>query len=166
MGQTIKVQEKTYKDLESFVCCMYGKPSYSSVNKLRYDIFMQKFRPKSGKVLSASDGVDLSLLPPCQDSLYMHIQRANYQAYIWNNSIVHYPKIESPLDHGWELDENDKLDYKWTNGEILPVELIDIINEIDEKENMDNTDGHEDNESDLEIEYIADEELEGSDLDD
>ena len=72
---------------------------------------MQKFRPTSGYVLSSFDGKDMSLLPPCQDSLYMHIQRASYQAWIWNSSLEGYLEIPSPVGHGWVLDESDKLNY-------------------------------------------------------
>ena len=50
---------------------MYGKPSYTSVNKLRYDSFSQKYQGTSGQVLSAFGGIDLSL-PPCRASLDMY----------------------------------------------------------------------------------------------
>ena len=69
LGQITEVQTKTFKELEQFVCCMYGKPKYASINKLRYDLLLQKFRPISGNVLSSVDGIDLNLLPPCKDSL-------------------------------------------------------------------------------------------------
>ena len=132
---------------------MYGKPKYTSVNKLRYDLFMQNIRPKSGYVLSSFDGIDMSLLPPCQDSLYMHIQRANYQAWIWNSSLERYPEIPSPVGHGWVLDESDKLNYDWTKGDIMPQELVDIICEsrlgedrevYDDNEDSDEEDGGSD----------------------
>ena len=77
-------------------------------------------------------GQTLNLLPPCKDSLYMHIQRADYQAMIWNNSSARYPEIPSPVDHGWVLDESGKLNYdrtiKW---DIMPQELVDIICETE-----------------------------------
>ena len=104
------VRALRYKQ-KQFVCCMYGKPKYASVNKRRYDLFMQKFRPTSGNVLSSVNGIDLSLLPYCKDSLYIHIQRANYQAMIWDNSSEHYPEILSPAGHGWVLDDSGKLNY-------------------------------------------------------
>ena len=53
LGQDIDIQATRFNELEHFVCCTYGKPKYPSVNKLRYDLFMQKFRPKSGYVLSS-----------------------------------------------------------------------------------------------------------------
>ena len=114
LGGSIDILPETFDEVEKFVCCMYGKPKYDSVNKLRYDLFTQKLRPKLGNVLSGFDGIDLSLLPHCQDSLYMHVQRANYQALIWNNSLERYPDIPSPVGHGWLLDEEGKLGYHWT----------------------------------------------------
>ena len=73
-------------DHVEFVCRMYGKPSYTSVNKLRYDSFAQKYQGTSGQVLSAFDCIDLNLLPPCRASLEMHSKRANYQSFIWCHS--------------------------------------------------------------------------------
>ena len=72
-GESVNVKESSLDDLERFVCSMYGKPKYTSVNKLCYDLFMKKFMPKPGQLLSSGDGIDLSLLPPRQDSLQMHI---------------------------------------------------------------------------------------------
>ena len=127
---------------------MYGKPKYASVNKLRYDLFMKKFRPKSQNVLSSFDGIDMTLLPPCQDSLYMHIQRANYQALIWISSLEHYPDIPSPVGHGWVLDESTKLNYTWTNGDIMPRELVDMICESGLEKDKGTYDTKEDSEDD------------------
>ena len=70
-------------DLERFVCCMYGKSQFSSLNKLRYDSFSQRYQGTSRQVLSSFAGIDLSLLPRFRASLDVHAQRANYQAYIW-----------------------------------------------------------------------------------
>ena len=153
LGQDIDIQATTFNELEHFVCCMYGKPKYSSINKLRYDLFMQKFRPKSGYVLSSFDGIDMSLLPPCQGSLYMHTQWANYQAWIWNSSLERHLEIPSPVGHGWVLDESDKLNYDWTKEDIMPQELADIICEsrlgedrevYDDNEDSDEEDGGSD----------------------
>ena len=83
----------------------------------------------------------------------MHIQRANYQAMIWNNSLERYPEIPSPVGHGWVLDESGKLNYDWTKGDIMPQELVDIICETelgeerevsDDNEDSDNEDGYYD----------------------
>ena len=33
LEENVDVKESTLEDLERFVCCMYGKPKYTSVNK-------------------------------------------------------------------------------------------------------------------------------------
>ena len=67
---------------------MYGKATYTKVNQLRYDSFQQKYQGTSGKVLDAF-GIIFFLLvqlnsisPTCIVSLEMHVQRANYWAFI------------------------------------------------------------------------------------
>ena len=140
---------------------MYGKSKYTSVNKLRYAMFTQKFKPKQGHLLSSSDGVGLSLLPPGKDSLRMHIIRANYQTYIWNNSKVCNPGIPSPDGDGWVLDEYGHLVYEWTKEEIMPQQLIDIICESEEDEEEDIS--TKDDNDEIEIDNMIDIMFEDSD---
>ena len=106
---------------------MYGKPKYTDVNKLRYDLFAQKYQGRSGQLLSSYDGVDLSLLPPCRKSLEMHIRRVNYQAYIWLHADQRYPDVPSPVGHGWKLAEDNTIENEWTSRYIFPQELVDIM---------------------------------------
>ena len=89
---------------------------YTDVNKLRYDMFAQKYQGKSGQLLSSYDGVDLSLLPPSRGSLQMHIKKATYQAYIWLHADQPYPDVPSPEGHGWKLADDNSIDYEWTSG--------------------------------------------------
>ena len=67
LGQNIEIQDTTSDELEQFVCCIGGK--------LRYDLFMQKYQPKPGNLLTNVDGIDLNL----------HVRRVNYQAMVWNS---------------------------------------------------------------------------------
>ena len=69
--------------LERFVCYMYVKTQYSSVNKPKYILFSQMPPDTFGQILGAFDGIDLSFLPPCRASLDMHAHRTNYQVYRW-----------------------------------------------------------------------------------
>ena len=55
--------------LEAFVCALYGKETYSTVDKLRYNKVRQSFKGRKN-ILSSSDGVDLSQMPPCDQVLY------------------------------------------------------------------------------------------------
>ena len=76
-------------DLGRFVCCMYGKAQFSSVNKLRYDSFSQRYQGTSRQVLSSFAGMDLSLLPRFRAALDLHVQRTNHKAYIYGVMHTH-----------------------------------------------------------------------------
>ena len=153
MGESLDVPKSTFQQLEKFVCNMYGKSKYISVNKLRYAMFTQKFKPKPGHLLSSSDGVDLSLLPPSKDSLRIHIIRAN--------SKVCNPGIPSPDGHGRVLNEHEHLVYEWTKEEIMPQQLIDIICKPEEDEEGDSS--TEDDNDEIEIDNMIDIMFEDSD---
>jgi len=102
LGNDNNVHEDDFSALEKFVCRMYhpSKPTYTDLNRLRVDCFRQKFHPRASTVLSNTDGMDLSLLPPCRASLRMHILRSNYKTYIWKMALVPKPDIVSPIVHG------------------------------------------------------------------
>ena len=82
------VSEDILKDLETYVCELYGKKDYLSVNEARIRIF------KGGKH-------DDLCLPPNKDSLMKHINRANYQAGIYMCCMLQNPEIPSPVGNGW-----------------------------------------------------------------
>ena len=42
-------------------------------------------------------------LPPTRDSLYLHIQRAHYQSFIWKRAHVPKPIIPEATEFGWEM---------------------------------------------------------------
>jgi len=56
------------------------------------------------------------------------IKRCNYQAYIWLNAhqsaLLLLPR---PQGLGWEVNDVGALEIKWTEGELMPQELADII---------------------------------------
>ena len=80
--------------LEEFVCLLFGNRRIKKINELRYSLHKAKFEKKE-KV------IDLSLLPPCWDSLKLHISRANYVARRYRLSeqaVIEEPSKEL---HGW-----------------------------------------------------------------
>lgn len=140
LGLSAEVDTKTMSDLEQFVCEMYGKPSYTDVNKFCFDMVRQRFRTGAGSVLSSNDRIDLSLLSPCRSTLHMHIKRANYQALVWKESTnAYYPDLPSPEEHGWKINSNGDIDYNWCGGDIIPQELVDILS-TNEPESNDSDD--------------------------
>ena len=128
---SLNLENDFHDGIEQFVCCLYGRPKYTSVDKLRYDLCLEKFQTGGGSgPLSACDGTDLSLLPPCKTSLRLHTERANYQTLIWKNAHIQTPDIPSPVGKGWQEDESG-LQIQWTEGDILPGELVDILCEVE-----------------------------------
>ena len=58
----------------------------TDINKLRHQKFLERFGTTPSVLLDTYNGVDMSLLPPCRDSLRMHVKRANFQALVWNDA--------------------------------------------------------------------------------
>jgi len=115
------------QELQRFVCCMYGKPSYFESNKLRLDMFKARCEAKSvNKSFSIHNGIDLSLLPPCLSSLQLHCSRVNYQAFIWRHSHHANVDIPTPVRRGWKLDHGD-LCIEWTCENVLLQQLMDVL---------------------------------------
>ena len=68
----------------------------------------------------------------------MHIRRANYQCLIWCKGDQATPDIPPSDGHGW-YQENGKLAYQWTDGDIMPKELVDVlIEELPDDEDEEN----------------------------
>ena len=70
----------------------------------------------------------MTLLPPSQSALKMHIKRANYQAMVWKNANVKSPNIpDAAMGHGWYTGQSG-LEYDWCDGPFIPQVLLFIIN--------------------------------------
>ena len=126
LGSRVEIEDRVFKDLEKFTCLMYGS-KLGDINSLRYEKFIERFSAKPGEVLTSYNGVDMSLLPPCRESLKMHVRRANYQALIWKKADQATPSIPGPDGHGWNTNVEGELEICWTNGNLMPQELADII---------------------------------------
>ena len=56
------------------------------------------------------------------------MDRANYQTLIWKTAHLPHHIIPNPVGRGWES-SGTGLDITWTNGDILPQDLADILSE-------------------------------------
>lgn len=75
---------------------------------------------------------------------------------IWNNAHIASPQIPPAEEHGWKLLKNGALDFEWVSGEIMPRNLIDLLDSTDESEEL-NSDVDEPPEfENLEDEIFAD----------
>lgn len=56
------------------------------------------------------------------------MKRVNFQVGIWKRAHIAKPDIPDPGEgHGWTLDENGMMVPRWTDADIMPVELVDIL---------------------------------------
>ena len=110
LGRSWEVSEELFQNLQKITCHMYmASAQTSEVNKLRYQLFCAR----RGKVQS-------SQLPPCEDCLFMHAIRANYQAAIWRRCLQSQTLVPSPIYCGWTTDDDDKLALQWMRGSPAP----------------------------------------------
>ena len=95
LGTTLHVSEEIDECLEKFVCAIYGNERMQSVKDVRKEIFSQKF--ESEKKIT-----DLTLLPPIQANLKLHIKRSNYVASIFRQADCLMMDLDDPANHGWD----------------------------------------------------------------
>ena len=116
LGQEWTLTNDLFLKLQQFTCLMYSKKTtVAEVNELRY----QLFRAKTGAIESGQ-------LPPCEDCLFLHALRANYQAAIWRNSLEKYPVIPNAVGNGWILEE-DQLSVEWMRGRPAPEIVLEFM---------------------------------------
>ena len=111
----VDIEDRVFKALQKFTCLMDGS-KLGDINSLRYEKFIERFSAKPGEVLTGYNGVDMSLLPSCRESLKMHVRRANYEALIWKKADQATPIIPGPDGHGWNTNVEGGLAICWTNG--------------------------------------------------
>ena len=114
LGQELDVPDDVYAICETFVCRMYGCKTSNSVIDARYHLF-------SSRAISGEN------LPPTQDCLRKHIDRANYQALIWQCALEPRPSVPMPMGHGWYL-KGESLEVTWMTQSPAPDELLLLVN--------------------------------------
>ena len=115
LGDETNPSEELKKQLQNFVCHLYGYKGYSEINSIRFEIF------KSGKY-------DEELLPPNQDSLDQHIKRANFQCFIWRHATQATLNLPSFCSHGWKLDEEENVIIDWMTIPAAPDSVLEFVN--------------------------------------
>ena len=81
LGSTSTVSEELFNRFQKFVCVLHGNSKISSVNEMRYQMFLKKFE-REKKI------TDLSLLLPCTDNLKLHVMRANYVSMVFKKEAL------------------------------------------------------------------------------
>jgi hypothetical protein len=113
LGGSYEVTEDMMTVLEKFVCKLYGLHDCSEVNQARHRMFCL--------------GKSELMMPPNKDSLLCHVQRANYQASIYKQSLVQMPSHPPPVGHGWQM-ENGELTIHWGSLPPAPESILELVN--------------------------------------
>lgn len=102
-----------FNRLQEFVCEIYSVEE-KLVNDARYKLFLTKsFGEKK--------------LPPNEDSLKLHVKRANYQARVHKLAVSSITNVPSPELHGWTVDsETNEVGIKWMTLDSAPKELTHV----------------------------------------
>eukprot|EP00794_Sanderia_malayensis_P020967 gene20967-biopygen15473 len=142
LGTTFAASEELARGLEKIVCALYGKERLLSVNNARKKKFLQKF--ESEKKIK-----DLSLLPPCQSNLKLHVERANYVALMYREADRLMMDLNDPVNHGW----NEEGSVVWSD-ESYPDDVATLL--LDNADNADETDDTDENDEDSESDFDED----------
>ena len=95
--------------------------------------------------------IHLYRLPSGKRSLYWHIKRVNYQTARLKRSHIKIPEIPSPAPvHEWVTSDDGLLEPQWCDGDILPQEVVDIIQPDAAEDRGDSDEGDDDEGSDSE----------------
>ena len=114
LGDDILPTEGTVESCERFICSLYtnDRKAGNRADLERYWMFCQKHQ-KNESLLSTSD------------SLSHHINRANYQAYVWEKSLCKEQDVPSPEGNGWET-ENGRLIPTLMSKDPAPTSLLEL----------------------------------------
>ena len=71
--------------------------------------------------------LDPKSIPPRADSLRQHKLRALYQVHIWRKSLESHPQIRSPIDFGWDQNEDGHFVIAWNKVNPAPDEVLEMM---------------------------------------
>ena len=110
--------------LEEYVCALFMKGK-RDINEVRYEMFKNIYE-KKGRIQ------DLSLLPPCRESLNLRSQRCNYIAKAWKSSFQSTIDFDVITANGWS-EEGQVI---WMN-EAFPPNVTEILMDAEEGSDSD-----------------------------
>lgn len=112
------------------------------------------------EVISRKSKVDLSRIPPCQDSLIPHLERVNHRMAGYRRAAEAI--WEAPMPHargqGWEVGSNNILEPVWSRGPILPPSLVDLLEaRVEENKDEEGEEGYDEVEDfDIDFDLLID----------
>lgn len=86
------VTDDLVAEAREFFCTLYGRPGFSSLDKLRAHLF-------------ASSKRDLRSLPPTEDAFRLHLLRSLCQFNLYKQAFLTNPSLLNPVDYGRHMDD-------------------------------------------------------------
>ncbi|KAL7387197.1 hypothetical protein ABVT39_019818 [Epinephelus coioides] len=71
--------------------------------------------------------LESSQLPPCEDCLFMHAMRANFQTDIWRGSLQQQLQVPSTVEHGWARSDDGQFTLEWIRGSPAPEAVLQLL---------------------------------------
>ena len=121
---------------------MNGYQREAKLNEVR--LLMLKKMVGDKEKLPEKSKVNLCMLPLCKNAHRPHVDRVNFRVSIFKRSHIPIYSAPKPNDwQGWER-HGDFIEPLWSNGQILPPSLVDLLdtsmNEENDSEDVDEID--------------------------
>lgn len=131
LGEDVFGEEQLF-ELEKYVSKIYGRKE-ESINDARRALYW--------KCMKREVVPDLSLLPPCRQSLSLHSKRANFVSLMWRRAVSPIMNLPLPSVMGWLED----FSFDWV-GIPFPDDIADLllpVTEDDDDDYDESNDGEE-----------------------
>ena len=119
----------SYRDVLSFrwsTRCFWGRTPRYTTFCLRQVI--SQILSDIGSTQQNKRQADAKSLPPCCDSLRLHMVRAPCdQAYVWRSLLVNQQELCSPTSFSWKEGEDGNLTVEWSTVLPAPEEILDLM---------------------------------------
>jgi len=114
LAKTVPPRQDDLKDLQHFVCALYGDRGSLRVKQTRYNMFCK------------SQSLQSHQLPLTESALLHHLKRANYQRYIWKNALQATIPMQEPEGEDWKV-KDGHLEIVWTDLPLAPGGAIKLL---------------------------------------
>ena len=106
-----------FKKPQAFTCKVYTSCTTTVyINTARHQLFC-----------AWRGELESTQLPPCEDCLFTHTMRANYQAGIWRCSLQQHPLVPIPVKRGWVRNYVGQLTVERMRGSPAPDEVLQLL---------------------------------------
>ncbi len=148
VGNRLELDESMLATAEDYVCRLYAAPKkVRTVNEARLASFSKKF-------CNQNKIIDLGNLPPCQESLRLHLLRAVYVSSMWKRTPMAMINLPDCSNFGWDVYGN----IDWI-GDPFPEEIENILFEEERAYGEDSGSENEEDEFEYGSDVETDEEL-------